>query len=355
MISYENENILNLIFNSITLLNFKYALEIFNKTLHRIIYKNLSHKLFLESLGNSKITFTGQKGLISSLIPFKENSIITSSFDSSINIWDINTKTVIKTIKALYSVCSLLILPNGNLASACVPSIDIWDLNNDFELIKTLTFNSFRYFVNLIMLTNNNFACIANYGVNDHILIFNSFNYSLVQTLSGHSSRINTLAAISSETFASSSGDGSIKIWKFGNDEFLLFEESGYKNIHTLVNEKGIGFIAVSNKADLLLSVDIDYSIKLWDLKSYECIKKIGFNSKSNYITCGVFIRNRFFAYGTKYGDIRVFDVLDDDNNECIKLLKCSSKVASLMLWKDYRIISGTYDGQIILWDYQLR
>jgi WD40 repeat protein len=351
MVFYENENILNLIFNSITLLNFKHALEFSNKTLHRIIYKNLKHTLLIKSLGTSKITFNEQKDLISSLIPFKKNSIISASFNNSINIWDINTKTVIKTMKALDSVYSLLILPNGNLASTCVDSIDIWNLSNDLKLIKTLTFKSYKYYQSLIMLSNNNIACIASFKFDDCILIFNSNNYSLVQTLTGHSSRINTIATILSDTFASSSDDKTIKIWKFVNDKFLFFKKKGYKNIHTLVNERGIEFIAVSNKGDLLLSVDIDGTIKLWDLKSYQCIKKIGFSSNPDYITCVVFLRNRYFAYGTKNGDILVFDIFDDDN-ECIKLLKCSSKVSSLMVWKDYRIISGTEDGQIILWDY---
>jgi WD40 repeat protein len=269
MVSYEKENILNLIFNSITLLDFNYALKLSNKTLHRIIYKNLNHKLFLKALGNSKITFNGQRGYVSSIIPFKENSIISSSPNiKAINIWDINTKTLIKTITTLDYIYSLLILPNGNLVSASDSSTDIWNLNDDLALKKTLTFNkSFTCFRNLIMLANNNIACIAIFRLKDCILILNSCNYSIVQILTGHSYRIYALATISSDTFASCSDDGTIKIWKFTNDKFLFFKEKGYENIHTLVNEhkQGFQFITVSNKGDLLLSAYHDCIIKLWD------------------------------------------------------------------------------------------
>jgi hypothetical protein len=118
MISYENENVLKLIFTSTKLRNFKGVLEVFNKTLYKIHLK-VRNSLFL-SLGDEMETLYRTKAIYS-LSLYKDNNLISFSESRSgkfvIKNWNIKAALSVGKIKINSRVFSAVILPNEKIAS----------------------------------------------------------------------------------------------------------------------------------------------------------------------------------------------------------------------------------------------
>ena len=71
--------------------------------------------------------------------------MISASNDSTIKIWDIKTKKLLKEQKILYSISSCSFTPNGLqiITSSCHGNCDIFDSENINLLFKSKLYNSF--------------------------------------------------------------------------------------------------------------------------------------------------------------------------------------------------------------------
>jgi hypothetical protein len=126
-ISLNNENIIKLIFNNINISNNQRLLDkTTNKILSKIILSTLNYKNMFKSIGQNKTILKEDENWIRSAIVLSENLILLCSFDNkTLRVWNIDDLKYIVAIKEETYMGSLLKLPDGNIASGCIKSINI--------------------------------------------------------------------------------------------------------------------------------------------------------------------------------------------------------------------------------------
>ncbi len=118
-------------------------------------YSNLNK---YEFKGKLKCTLTGHSSAIYSLILLPDGNLASGSGDGTIKVWDTNDFQCLSTLTGHSNfIWSLILLQNGNLASGSADGkIKVWD-TNDFKCLSTLTGHSGSIF-SLILLPNGNLA-----------------------------------------------------------------------------------------------------------------------------------------------------------------------------------------------------
>jgi WD40 repeat protein len=128
----KNENLLNLIFKSFSLLDSKrlYVNIINNKTILRATLRILSYKEIYQSICRSKNILKGHTNFIYSIALLPNGNFISSSDDTTIKIWDINSYQEIKClIGHKYYVEAIVVLKDGNIVSLSYDGeIRVWTI-----------------------------------------------------------------------------------------------------------------------------------------------------------------------------------------------------------------------------------
>jgi WD40 repeat protein len=344
MLKITNENILKLVFTNLNLLQAYHLLnQMNNLTLHRIVQSLLSYKAIFKSLGKAKFTLNEDSKRTTSIALQSGNHIVSASVRGMIHIWNINDQQCIKTLQGEFSIDSVIVIPNNIIVTSSKDNIKIWDSNDDYKCIKIILHASYKYYKNLLTLTNGNLACSATVNETAHILIFDCSNdFKCIKILTNDSLYISNLIKLSNDRIAYCYSSTRIKI-KSTIDDF--------QDIITLIGHKNwINTLAFVNKYGLLLSGSHDDIIKVWNLSAYQCIKTIP-------VWGGVYkllsLPGGYFASGHFYdGVIRIWDM---SNYECINILEGHGKgcpVSSLSLTEDNRIVSVSNDKAIVIWNY---
>ena len=215
------------------------------------------------------------------------------------------------------------------------------------------------------------------------LLIWNLETRKVDITLSGHTKSIISIKILNDNRIISFSYDGSIKIWNSytGQCEYTL-KASRFtsmmisENNHIITLEKlnnmdiikvwdpdtGICELEISNNKMLITIITLNdklmftledfynsiHEIKIWDLNSKTYIQTITY--PENYITKLMkFDENRIFR---EFSDntFRFWNVI---TGECEIIKKeNSSDLYPCLILPDKRIIRGTNDGHIIIWNY---
>ena len=106
-------------------------LTINNNSFATCSYDN-SIKLFniIEDRMNCYATLTGHTDTIYSLILLKDNTLVSSSDDNAIRLWDINNKICINTLECISTPYALYETNDNNLISGHIDgSIIVWNRN----------------------------------------------------------------------------------------------------------------------------------------------------------------------------------------------------------------------------------
>ncbi len=83
----------------------------------------------------------GHTDWVITMVVLSNGNLVSAGDDGIIRIWDINSYQTIKKLTDDQAIGSLLVLPNGNLASGSGEYISIWDLDIE-KKIKVLNFTS---------------------------------------------------------------------------------------------------------------------------------------------------------------------------------------------------------------------
>jgi Serine/threonine protein kinase len=176
-----------------------------------------------------KVYYLGCHYLLdSSCLSFTPDSQIMASSgrDGLINLWDMKTGNLIRTIKD-----------------------STWNL----ELLKKVGIT-----LNKTISFNPQGNILASGGWDNVIKFWNPKNGQLIKTLSGHQEAINSLAfSPDGQLLASGSNDNTIKIWDVSTGEILydLTEHTGFVNC-----------VAFSPDGQVLATASNDQTIKIWQL-----------------------------------------------------------------------------------------
>ena len=145
------------------------------------------------------------------LIKLNDGNLCSGGDDTTIKIWDINTKTCVKCLvgheKFVKSLCQL---SNGTILSgADDTTIKVWK-NNDVECACTL--NEHQHSVRTLCQIDNNY--FASGSFDNRIIIWDIQTMKYVCELNGHSSNVICIIKLKDNRLCSCSMDRTIKIWE---------------------------------------------------------------------------------------------------------------------------------------------
>lgn len=160
--------------------------------------------------------------------------LITSTYVNTIYVWDIKTKSIIKTLK-------------GHTDSITCLELIEYD-NNDNDLLFSGS-------------------------IDKTIKIWNLNTGEVLQTLVGHSGTVTSLVLVNKSYLISGSEDNSILVWE------LDFTNNNFKTVGkffaTLTGHSGpITALKISYKGELI-SASKDSTIKFWNIKTGICLKTL--------------------------------------------------------------------------------
>jgi WD40 repeat protein len=133
---------------------------------------------------------------------------------------------------------------------------------------------------------------------------------------------------------------------KVKTNKFKISNDSG-KLIKNFNQHKDlVRSIQVIEDLNKLISASNDKTIKIWDLKSGECLETL--KDHSWLVTSVLIYKNNKFISGSYDKTIKIWDL---ERLECIETLNNNSGVRSLLLLSDEILASGLYDGTINIWN----
>ena len=186
---------------------------------------------------------------------------------------------------------------------------------------------------NLLNITNSLLSKKANSSL--------TRNFQLKPYFSdGHTSSIHSVTITpDGKNIISGSWDKTIKIWDIKSSEC----------IRTLYGHTGsVNSIVVTPDGKTIISGSNDETIRLWDIKSGECLNT--FEGHTSYICSLTITPNReIIISGSSDLSIKLWDI---KSGECLNTFKDYSCVHSLAITPDGKTIISGYDcGSIKLWD----
>jgi WD40 repeat protein len=338
----ENENIIQLIFNSFEVVIRSTIFEdLKNKQLSHVLYRLFDYEKIYQSLGKRKVILEGHNQWIQCLSSLNDGNIASVSVDKTIKVWNISKYYCTLTLQNENTIDTIVALPNGNIISCSENgNLEIWDSN--FKIIQNIDLNMKLGF--LLLLPSNCLACTT-YDNNWKILILDCDNgYKCIKYLNEHSAYVISLVNLSRNKFASGSRDKTIRIWDALDD---------YKCVKILVgHDNVVSALLFVDKDNLLISGSFDKTIKLWSISDYQCLKTI--KAHNFGIKCLVLLPGGYVASSSQVRDntIKLWNL---KNLECVNVIEGKEfSLTTCLLLKDKRIVCATLEGKIIIFGYGL-
>ena len=197
-----------------------------------LILGSSQRNIFINELGSDKKwTSIKSDALTTSVALSPDNSMLAYSGGYYIYIYDMDKHAAIKRIVAgSEKIKTILFSPDGSLLSSINTNkqLKTWE-TTDWKLKYTVkdpsgffTTSTSDVDVAFPISFSENSSKIVNQGENWSLLIRDSKTGTFLNRLSGHSSYINSTEFLSGDTLlASSSYDGSVKIWNIQKKDFI--------------------------------------------------------------------------------------------------------------------------------------
>jgi WD40 repeat protein len=340
MILYTNENILNLIIDSLSLSKTKEILNrVNNRILNQLLVRQITYfKIFQSfSILNKRTLSTCHASREDTLALLSNGNLVSSSV-KSIKVFDLSNYQCIKELDGNFYK-SILLLPNEKLLIASYDKFLILNIKSNFEFDTITLKKRIHELDNLFLISNNHIACTGAIESEKYIFIFDN-DFNCIEELKQKKFIAPTpFANLNKGKFAYGS-DGNVKICDINNNynEHSNIEVEKEFDIFTLLS---------INKFNLLISGTL-FDLRVWETNTFQCLYTI--KIRDGHVTKLLSMPNGFVAVEFNSGEIRILDAL---RNKVINTLKGhSGKILSLALTKDNRLISKCSYYDIIVWCY---
>ncbi len=211
-------------------------------------------------------TITSYTCIISVAINSSGTKVVTSSFDGTAKIWDINSGQCLHTLTGhTDSINSVAISSDKVVTGSSDRTAKIWDINSG-QCLQTLTCHTDS--IKSVAISSDK-VVTGSWDRTAKIWDINSGK--CLQTLTcGHTDSINSVA-ISSDKVVTGSSDGTAKIWDINSGKCLQSLTCGHANFNS----------SVAISSDKVVTGSTNGSAKIWDMTKFNTL----YNYLHNEIT----------------------------------------------------------------------
>ena len=290
---------------------------------------------------------------VSSLITLSDGSLVSSSSDGSIRIWDPSSGSLLNILRTYPGDAhSLCVLDDGHIVLGSTDgSIRVWSPNSEEPL---RVFEGHNGSVNALVSLPN--GCFASGSSDKTIRIWNpsmksstvlefESEYASFRSLAQDRRKITCLAEISDQIIVSGSRCGHVLLWNLEDEEYFTL----YQSFQT--NDLEVSCLESLSDGRIVFCT-IDNTIRVVDFSQGRPTEEI---SQINISDIGHIwdikeLPNKLLAIGTSDRKIVLWSPM---NGTYFDILTGHSKgVLSLVSLPDGKIASGSGDGTIRIWDY---
>jgi WD40 repeat protein len=344
---FANQNLLKSIFESFHLVSIQHLITkiIKNKLITSKLLNILSYDKIFKSMGRDKTILEGHEDSLKSLALLPDGTLLSADY-SMLKFWNPVNGKCIGTVKEHIIIRCVILLPEWKLAISLSSGIKIRLAKDEYQCIRNINLEGCYDYFTLLLLNNRNLLCCVYKNTSTNFMVLDSSNdYLCIKDFQAHSKLTTQLANLSVSKFASVSYQDSINLWDIDNDYKLLKRLDGHTD--------WVNALCFCAKDNVLLSGSYDNTIRFWDVETYECLKilKTNYNGTSQIFLLPI----RYFVFGTFYSrPFRddSFAIYDMRSYKCVNTLEGhEGMVICFLLLKDKRLVSGSQDESVIIWD----
>jgi WD40 repeat protein len=278
----------------------------------------------------SELAYEAHMGYVWKMLELNDR-VLSAGRDTTIRVWGKN-EACEQVLRGHRS--SVLCMERMN--DACFISgsrdqtIKVWEMTEG-KFVHTRDIDEHKtVMLALCRLDNETFAA----GSADNVIRIFSLEGNLYRTLTGHTDWVWSIVKISGDMIASSSEDGTVRIWDHRTGECVQVIEDGCP-VHALAWDEEAGALVSGNyKGELRTRRTGDWK-KVQEIAAHDGI-----------IRAILIIDRERMASG---GEDSMIKVWNRASGECVAVHAHSNFVQTLVKCSD-KIISGSYDGEIKSW-----
>ncbi|MBN8656007.1 MAG: hypothetical protein J0M11_09745 [Anaerolineae bacterium] len=288
---------------------------------------------------------------------------LAAAFNSNcILIYDIEKKEVVSRIETTlakeFNIVTIALSPSGKLVAASSDnkfdySVKVWDVDSG-NLVCTLKGHENRVQAITFAYEEKWIVSVSN---DRTVRIWDIDSRLCIATLHGHSDKVNTvIVAKDSKIAFSGSRDKTIKMW---NLETIKSDEANNREYSSAAeyekHSNPINDLAIENNKNLVLSASQDSTIKIWEIKTGNCLNTLLGHSKAVNSLALSFDGNRLLS-GDGNGTIIYWDLKNQKNYRWIEKRKFTLQkgITALSISADgLYAVSGNKDSIIDIWSLE--
>ncbi len=185
-------------------------------------------------------------------LPYKNGYVASASVDKTVNVWNTLTWTSIrKYTNHTGTVNSLDQIDNETMVSGSFDStIQIWKISTG-ETLKIINVSAWMYAVRVFSIEYKQIVCGKSGGSNN-LQIYNYATSDLIQTLNGHSSDVRSIEMLSEQFMASGGYDKRVIIWDLSSYS-IKYNLTGHANWVTCIKRLSSNLIASGDNNGLII------------------------------------------------------------------------------------------------------
>lgn len=267
-----------------------------------------------------------------------KNNLIT--IGQSVNIWDINSFKLIKSLPKFRNLIESYKLDENKIFISIENGIlECWNLDDQSRIFSVSAHNKL---ITSIKIISKKYVLTSSKDAN--IILWNYETGEKVRSFLGHRSKVFRLKMISDTKFASCSEDKTSCIWDLGSEKYvrmLVGHQSKILNMkyanNTLItgsmdctirywdvntgrntkvlkgHTEGIAYLKLFIQHNLLVSTSTEHVIFIWNFIDGQCLQKLV--GHQDFILDIKLVNKNVFLSGSHDGTVKIWDI---DNSNCL-------------------------------------